>query len=128
MDPSGLVVVPWDQLRHLRPLARQPDRTLRFSAAYGDVRRAARREGPAPQTSAGARVAVVARGSIGLYVCDIAHPSALPTPSSLTRILSSDLSVEATGRIEELGEGLASLALVGFCDSDRVIADQAYSS
>ncbi|WP_406352920.1 zinc-binding dehydrogenase [Streptomyces sp. NBC_00658] len=87
----------------------------------------------------GARVLVVARGSIGLYVCDIARALGAsdvlyvdPDPEH-RRIAESygartaeaiepvrhgfDLAVEATGRIDQLALTVKSLAPEGICES-----------
>ncbi|WP_217567569.1 zinc-binding dehydrogenase [Streptomyces sp. GbtcB7] len=87
----------------------------------------------------GARVLVVARGSIGLYVCDIARALGAsdvlyvdPDPEH-RRIAESfgartaaatepvrhgfDLAVEATGRVDQLALAVKSLAPEGFCES-----------
>jgi len=87
----------------------------------------------------GARVLVVARGSIGLYVCDIARALGASDilyvdPNSEHRALAEsfgartaealdpvrhgfDLAVEATGRVEQLALAVKSLAPEGFCES-----------
>lgn len=87
----------------------------------------------------GARVLVVARGSIGLYVCDIARALGAsdvlyvdPDPEH-RRIAESygartaeaiepvrhgfDLAVEATGRVDQLALTVKSLAPEGICES-----------
>lgn len=87
----------------------------------------------------GARVLVIARGSIGLYVCDIARALgagdvlyADPDPAhralaetygartaeAITPIRHGfDLAVEATGRVDQLELAVRSLAPEGFCES-----------
>jgi alcohol dehydrogenase len=87
----------------------------------------------------GARVLVVARGSIGLYVCDIARalgasdvlyvdPDAehrklaegfgARTAESIEAIRHGfDLAVEATGRVDQLTLAVKSLAPEGICES-----------
>ncbi|MCD0453013.1 alcohol dehydrogenase catalytic domain-containing protein [Actinocorallia sp. API 0066] len=87
----------------------------------------------------GARVLVIARGSIGLYVCDIARALGAsdvlyvdPDPEH-RKIAASygartaeeidpiphgfDLAVEATGRVDALALALRSLTPEGFCES-----------
>jgi threonine dehydrogenase-like Zn-dependent dehydrogenase len=95
----------------------------------------------APHLSArpGARVLVVARGSIGLYVCDIARALGAsdvlyvdPDPqhrqlaeafgARTTEALEPvrhgfDLAVEATGRVDQLALALQCLAPEGLCES-----------
>jgi hypothetical protein len=76
------------RLRCLRPLPDRTDRALHGRTAHDDVRRTRRRGlgrtllrwslcrrliAPHVKAGPGARVLVVARGSIGLYVCDIAR-------------------------------------------------------
>ena len=87
----------------------------------------------------GARVLVVARGSIGLYVCDIARALGAgdvfyvdPDPAHrkiaeaygarTAEVLEPvrhgfDIAVEATGRVDQLAAALRSLAPEGFCES-----------
>ncbi|WP_063732962.1 zinc-dependent alcohol dehydrogenase [Streptomyces sp. RTd22] len=87
----------------------------------------------------GARVLVVARGSIGLYVCDIARALGASDvlyvdPDAEHRKLATsfgartaeaiepvrhgfDIAVEATGRIDQLTLALTSLAPEGVCES-----------
>ncbi|MFE2037638.1 zinc-binding dehydrogenase [Streptomyces scopuliridis] len=87
----------------------------------------------------GARVLVVARGSIGLYVCDIARALGASDvlyvdPDPEHRALAEgfgartaetlepiahgfDLAVEATGRVDQLASALKCLAPEGFCES-----------
>ncbi|MFI0776489.1 zinc-binding dehydrogenase [Streptomyces sp. NPDC021212] len=87
----------------------------------------------------GARVLVVARGSIGLYVCDVARalgasdvlyvdPDAehrkiaegygARTAEAIEPIRHGfDIAVEATGRIDQLALALTSLAPEGVCES-----------
>ncbi|ALC18405.1 zinc-binding dehydrogenase [Streptomyces pristinaespiralis] len=87
----------------------------------------------------GARVLVVARGSIGLYVCDIARAFGASDvlyvdPDAGHRRLAEsygartaeaiepvphgfDVAVEATGRVEQLGLAVRSLAPEGVCES-----------
>lgn len=87
----------------------------------------------------GARVLVVARGSIGLYVCDIARALGAgdvlyvdPDPehrriaegfgARTAEVLEPirhgfDIAVEATGRVEQLEVALKSLAPEGICES-----------
>ncbi|WP_432197112.1 zinc-dependent alcohol dehydrogenase [Streptomyces sp. bgisy027] len=87
----------------------------------------------------GARVLVVARGSIGLYVCDIARALGASDvlyvdPDREHRSLAEsygartaeavepirhgfDLAVEATGRVDQLALAVKSLAPEGICES-----------
>ncbi len=87
----------------------------------------------------GARVLLIARGSIGLYVCDIARALGAGDvlyidPDPAHRILAEtygartaeaiepirhgfDLAVEATGRVGQLELAVRSLAPEGFCES-----------
>ncbi|MFF8392046.1 zinc-binding dehydrogenase [Streptomyces sp. NPDC016172] len=87
----------------------------------------------------GARVLVVARGSIGLYVCDIARALGASDvlyvdPDAEHRKLAEgfgartaetvepirhgfDLAVEATGRVDQLALAVRSLAPEGICES-----------
>ncbi|KOX21163.1 dehydrogenase [Saccharothrix sp. NRRL B-16348] len=87
----------------------------------------------------GARVLVVARGSIGLYVCDIARALGASDvlyvdPKPEHRAIAEsygartaeaiepirhgfDLAIEATGRVDQLALALKSLAPEGFCES-----------
>ncbi|MFD7504367.1 zinc-binding dehydrogenase [Streptomyces sp. NPDC059850] len=87
----------------------------------------------------GARVLVVARGSIGLYVCDIARALGASDvlyvdPDPEHRKLAEsygartaeaiepvrhgfDIAVEATGRVDQLALALTSLAPEGVCES-----------
>jgi threonine dehydrogenase-like Zn-dependent dehydrogenase len=95
----------------------------------------------APHLSArpGARVLVVARGSIGLYVCDIARALGASdvfyvdpdpehrqiaeafgarTAAALEPVRHGfDLAVEATGRVDQLALALQCLAPEGMCES-----------
>ncbi|MEU1101442.1 alcohol dehydrogenase catalytic domain-containing protein [Streptomyces tibetensis] len=85
----------------------------------------------------GARVLVVARGSIGLYVCDIARALGAaevlyvdPEHRALARDFgattaetleplpqSYDIAVEATGRVDQLGLAVKCLTPEGICES-----------
>ncbi|MGW2326120.1 zinc-dependent alcohol dehydrogenase [Streptomyces sp. NPDC001700] len=87
----------------------------------------------------GARVLVVARGSIGLYVCDVARALGAsdvlyvdPDPEHRKLATSYgartaeaiepvrhgfDIAVEATGRVDQLALALTSLAPEGVCES-----------
>ncbi|MFI2205444.1 zinc-binding dehydrogenase [Streptomyces sp. NPDC020192] len=87
----------------------------------------------------GARVLVVARGSIGLYVCDIARALGAsdvlyvdpePEHRDLARAFGAataetleppprgfDIAVEATGRVDQLALAVKSLAPEGICES-----------
>jgi alcohol dehydrogenase len=86
-----------------------------------------------------ARVLVIARGSIGLYVCDIARALGAAhvlyvDPDPAHRALAAgfgaetaeridpirhgfDLAIEATGRVDELAVAVQSLTPEGFCES-----------
>ncbi|MGW3665741.1 zinc-dependent alcohol dehydrogenase [Streptomyces sp. NPDC005141] len=94
---------------------------------------------PHLKTRPGARVLVVARGSIGLYVCDIARALGAsdvlyvdpdPTHRALAESYGArtaetlepvrhgfDLAVEATGRVDQLALAVRSLAPEGICES-----------
>ncbi|MFM9376808.1 zinc-binding dehydrogenase [Gordonia sp. VNK21] len=94
---------------------------------------------PHLQRTPGASVLVVARGSIGLYVCDIARALGASdvlyvSPNSEHRSLAEtfgartaaeiapihkgfDLAVEATGRVDQLAVAAQSLKPEGFCES-----------
>ncbi|MGW0460242.1 zinc-dependent alcohol dehydrogenase [Streptomyces tendae] len=94
---------------------------------------------PHLKTRPGARVLVVARGSIGLYVCDIARALGASDvlyvdPDAEHRQLAEsygartaeaiepiphgfDLAVEATGRVDQLALAVRSLAPEGICES-----------
>jgi len=94
---------------------------------------------PHLKTRPAARVLVMARGSIGLYVCDIARALGAsdvlyvdPKPEHRTIAESFgartaetiepiphgfDLAIEATGRVDQLAIALSSLAPEGFCES-----------
>jgi alcohol dehydrogenase len=87
----------------------------------------------------GARVLVVARGSIGLYVCDIARALGAsdvlyvdpdPEHRTLARAFGAataetldpipqgyDIAVEATGRVDQLALAVKSLTPEGMCES-----------
>ncbi|MDT0319974.1 zinc-dependent alcohol dehydrogenase [Streptomyces millisiae] len=87
----------------------------------------------------GARVLVVARGSVGLYVCDIARALGASAvhyvdPDAEHRALANgfgattaetleptphgfDIAVEATGRVEQLALAVRSLTPEGICES-----------
>jgi threonine dehydrogenase-like Zn-dependent dehydrogenase len=87
----------------------------------------------------GARVLVIARGSIGLYVCDIARALGASDvlyvdPDPAHRAIAEtygartaeaiepvhhgfDLAVESTGRVDELATALRSLVPEGICES-----------
>lgn len=94
---------------------------------------------PHPKARPGARVLVVARGSIGLYVCDIARALGAsdvlyvdpdPEHRSLAESYGArtaeaidpvahgfDLAVDATGRVDQLALAVRSLAPEGVCES-----------
>ncbi|MET8446004.1 alcohol dehydrogenase catalytic domain-containing protein [Streptomyces sp. NPDC005209] len=94
---------------------------------------------PHLQARPGARVLVVARGSIGLYVCDIARALGAsdvlyvdpePEHRDLARAFGAatadvlepipqgfDIAVEATGRVDQLAVAVKCLAPEGICES-----------
>lgn len=134
---SDLVRVPWADAM-LVPLPPGLD-PVAMAAASDNWSLAWRLIAPHLEARPRARVLVVARGSIGLYVCDIARALGAgdvlyvdPDPAhrgiaesfgartaeALEPIRHGfDIAVEATGRVGELATVLQSLAPEGFCES-----------
>lgn len=134
---SDLVLVPWADAM-LVPLPASLD-PVAMASAGDNWSLAWRLVAPHLRARPGARVLVVARGSIGLYVCDIAIALGAgevcyvdPDPAH-RRIAESfgartaesldpvrhgfDLAVEATGQVDQLAAALKCLAPEGFCES-----------
>ncbi|MEU4163432.1 alcohol dehydrogenase catalytic domain-containing protein [Actinoplanes sp. NPDC026670] len=134
---SDLVRVPWADAM-LVPLPPGLD-PVAMASASDNWSLAWRLVAPHLKARPGARVLVIARGSIGLYVCDIARALGAgdvlyvdPDPehrklaagfgARTAEILEPvrhgfDLAIEATGRVAELAAALQSLAPEGFCES-----------
>lgn len=134
---SDLVRVPYAEAM-LVPLPSGLD-PVAMASASDNWSLALRLVSPHLQARPGARVLVIARGSIGLYVCDIARALGAadvlyvdPDPTHRTIAESYgarttdaiepihhgfDLAIEATGRVDELTTALRSLAPEGFCES-----------
>lgn len=134
---SDLVRVPWADAM-LVPLPPGLD-PVAMAAASDNWSLAYRLVSPHLAARPHARVLVIARGSIGLYACDIAKTLGAsdilyvdPDPAS-RHVAESygartaeaiepiqhgfDLAVEATGRVDQLAIALQSLAPEGFCES-----------
>lgn len=134
---SDLVRVPWaDAMLVPLPAGLDP---VAMASASDNWSLAWRLVAPHLDARPGARVLVVARGSIGLYVCDIAgalgaadvlyidpdpghrqlaESFGARTAETLEPVRHGfDLAVEATGRVDQLGLALQSLAPEGFCES-----------
>jgi alcohol dehydrogenase len=134
---SDLVRVPWADAM-LVPLPSGLD-PVAMASAGDNWSLSWRLTAPHLKARPGARVLVVARGSIGLYVCDIARALGARDvlyvdPDPHHRELAEsygartaeavepvhqgfDLAVEATGRVDQLALALKSLAPEGFCES-----------
>jgi threonine dehydrogenase-like Zn-dependent dehydrogenase len=134
---SDLVRVPWADAM-LVPLPDGLD-PVAMASASDNWSLAWRLVAPHLKARPGARILVVARGSIGLYVCDIARALGAGDvlyvdPDPVHRKIAEgfgartqegfepvrhgfDLAVEATGRVGELAAVLQSLAPEGFCES-----------
>ncbi len=134
---SDLVRVPYADAM-LVPLPAGLDRVAMASAS-DNWSLSWRLVAPHLKTRPGARVLVVARGSIGLYVCDIARALGASDvlyvdPDPEHRALAEsygartaetlepirhgfDLAVEATGRVDQLALAVRSLAPEGICES-----------
>lgn len=134
---SDLVLVPWADAM-LVPLPASLD-PIAMASASDNWSLSWRLVVPHLRAKPGARVLVVARGSIGLYVCDIAialgagevlyvdpdpehrkiaESFGARTAESLDPVRHGfDLAVEATGRVDELAAALKCLAPEGFCES-----------
>jgi alcohol dehydrogenase len=134
---SDLVRVPWADAMLVRlPAGLDP---VAMASASDNWPLAWRLVSPHLKARPGARVLVIARGSIGLYVCDIARALGAsdvlyvdPDPAhreiacgfgartadAIEPIRQGfDLAIEATGRVEQLAIALRSLAPEGFCES-----------
>ncbi|MFE1881553.1 zinc-dependent alcohol dehydrogenase [Streptomyces diastatochromogenes] len=134
---SDLVRVPWADAM-LVPLPADLD-PVAMAAASDNWSLSWRLVAPHLRNRPGARVLVVARGSIGLYVCDIARALGASDvlyvdPDPEHRKLAEgygartaeqaepvhhgfDLAVEATGRVDQLALAVRSLAPEGVCES-----------
>ena len=134
---SDLVPVPWADAM-LVPLPEGLD-PVAMAAASDNWSLSWRLVAPHLKNKPGARVLIVARGSIGLYVCDIARALGAsdmlyvdPDPNhraiaegfgartaeTLEPIRHGfDIAVEATGRVEQLALAVRSLAPEGVCES-----------
>lgn len=134
---SDLVRVPWADAM-LVPLPGDLD-PIAMASASDNWSLSWRLVAPHLKTRPGIRVLVVARGSIGLYVCDIARALGAsdvlyvdPDPehrklaesfgARTTEALEPvrhgfDLAVEATGRVDQLALAVKSLAPEGICES-----------
>ncbi|TQE32541.1 zinc-dependent alcohol dehydrogenase [Streptomyces ipomoeae] len=134
---SDLVRVPWADAM-LVPLPADLD-PVAMASAGDNWSLSWRLVAPHLKARPGARVLVVARGSIGLYVCDIARALGAsdvlyvdPDPEHRelaegfgARTAESvdavppgfDIAVEATGRVDQLAAALKRLAPEGICES-----------
>ncbi|TQE37216.1 dehydrogenase [Streptomyces ipomoeae] len=134
---SDLVRVPWADAM-LVPLPADLD-PVAMASASDNWSLSWRLVAPHLKARPGARVLVVARGSIGLYVCDIARALGAsdvlyvdPDPEHRelaegfgARTAESvdavppgfDIAVEATGRVDQLAAALKRLAPEGICES-----------
>jgi alcohol dehydrogenase len=134
---SDLVRVPWaDAMLVPLPAGLDP---VAMASASDNWSLAWRLVAPHLKTRPGARVLVIARGSIGLYVCDIARALGAsdvlyidPDPAH-RKIAESygartaeaiepvhhgfELAIESTGRVDQLAVALRSLVPEGFCES-----------
>lgn len=134
---SDLIRVPWADAM-LVPLPGDLD-PVAMASASDNWSLSWRLVAPHLKARPGARVLVVARGSIGLYVCDIAralgasevlyvdpHPEhrelargfGAATAETLEPVRHGfDIAVEATGRVDQLALTVKSLAPEGICES-----------
>lgn len=134
---SDLVRVPWADAM-LVPLPSGLD-PVAMASASDNWSLSWRLVAPHLLAKPGARVLVIARGSIGLYVCDIARALGAADvlyvdPDPAHRAIAEgygartaeaiepihhgfDLAVEATGRVDQLAVALRSLVPEGFCES-----------
>ena len=134
---SDLVRVPWADAM-LVPLPGDLD-PVAMASASDNWSLSWRLVAPHLKTRPGARVLVVARGSIGLYVCDIARALGAsevlyvdpdPAHREIARGFGAataeelepvrhgfDIAVEATGRVDQLALAVKSLAPEGICES-----------
>ena len=134
---SDLVRVPWaDAMLVPLPAGLDP---VAMASASDNWSLSWRLVAPHLKNKPGARVLVVARGSIGLYVCDIARALGASdvlyvdpdpghrklaeaygarTAETLEPVRHGfDLAVEATGRVDQLALAVKSLAPEGICES-----------
>ena len=134
---SDLVRVPWaDAMLVPLPTGLDP---VAMASASDNWSLAWRLVAPHLTARPAARVLIIARGSIGLYACDIARALGAAdvlyvdpdpghrtlaetygarTAESITPIHHGfDLAVEATGRVDQLALALRSLTPEGFCES-----------
>nr|MDT0659781.1 alcohol dehydrogenase catalytic domain-containing protein [Micromonospora sp. DSM 115978] len=134
---SDLVRVPWaDAMLVPLPAGLDP---VAMASASDNWSLAWRLVAPHLAVRAGARVLIIARGSIGLYACDIARALGAAdvlyvdpdpghrklaetygarTAESITPIPHGfDLAVEATGRVDQLAIAVQSLVPEGSCES-----------
>lgn len=134
---SDLVRVPWADAM-LVPLPAGLD-AVAMASASDNWSLAWRLVAPHLEARPGARVLVIARGSIGLYACDIARALGAGDvlyvdPDPAHRALAEsygartaeaiepvhhgfDLAVESTGRVDQLAVAVKSLVPEGFCES-----------
>ncbi|MFE0251266.1 zinc-binding dehydrogenase [Streptomyces sp. NPDC059010] len=134
---SDLVRVPWADAM-LVPLPADLD-PVAMASASDNWSLSWRLVAPHLKQRPGARVLVVARGSIGLYVCDIARALGAaevlyvdpdPAHREIARGFGADtaetlepvrpgfdIAVEATGRVDQLALAVKSLAPEGICES-----------
>ncbi|MEU9284181.1 alcohol dehydrogenase catalytic domain-containing protein [Streptomyces sp. NPDC048275] len=134
---SDLVRVPWADAM-LVPLPADLD-PVAMASASDNWSLSWRLIAPHLKNRPGARVLVVARGSIGLYVCDIARALGAcdvlyvdpdPEHRKLAESYGArtaetfepvrhgfDIAVEATGRVDQLALAVKSLAPEGICES-----------
>ncbi|NUP16707.1 MAG: alcohol dehydrogenase catalytic domain-containing protein [Streptomyces sp.] len=134
---SDLVRVPWADAM-LVPLPADLD-PVAMASASDNWSLSWRLVAPHLRQRPGARVLVVARGSIGLYVCDIARALGAaevlyvdpdPAHREIARGFGADtaetlepvrpgfdIAVEATGRVDQLALTVKSLAPEGICES-----------
>lgn len=134
---SDLVRVPWADAM-LVPLPSGLD-PVAMASASDNWSLAWRLVAPHLDATPGARVLVIARGSIGLYACDIARALGASEvlyvdPGPANRELAErygartaeaiepithgfDLAIESTGRVNQLAVALRSLVPEGFCES-----------
>jgi alcohol dehydrogenase len=134
---SDLVRVPWADAM-LVPLPSGLD-PVAMAAASDNWSLSWRLVAPHLKARPAARVLVIARGSIGLYVCDIARALGASDvlyvdPDPAHRAIAEtygartaeaiepvhhgfDLAIEATGRVDELATALRSLVPEGICES-----------
>ncbi|MER5327164.1 hypothetical protein [Streptosporangium roseum] len=131
---SDLVHVPYADTM-LVPLPTSLD-PVAMASASDNWSLAYRLVAPHLQARPGARVLVIARGSIGLYVCDIARALGAADvlyvdPDPVHREIAAgygartaepirhgfELAVESTGRVDQLALALRCLVPEGFCES-----------